>query len=63
MSDKVFLDMCLLSVLLVCFVMLKPFEVEGLVRFQDLKGTWETDEFSSLPETRGVLIKFNLGMR
>ena len=34
------------------FVMLKPFEVEGLVRFQDLKGIWEIDEFQLIARNK-----------
>ena len=43
------------------FVMLKPFEVEGLVRFQDLKGNWETDEFQLIARNKRSAYQIQFG--
>lgn len=42
------------------FVTLKKFDVEGLIRFQDLKGFWEADKFqlSAKNKTSSYRIKF-----
>jgi len=43
------------------FIMIKPFEVEGLVRFQDLKGGWGIDEFQLIARNKRSAYQIQFG--